>query len=45
MIGKANGKGKGMNNDMAKLIPSDIEIHSNCCEMKSLLLLNSFDHI
>ena len=43
MIGKENGN--GINNDIAKLIPSDREIHNNCCEIKSLLLLNSFNHI
>ncbi len=38
MIGKENGN--GINNDIARLIPSDIAIHNNCCERKSLLLLN-----
>jgi len=38
MIGKENGN--GINNDIARLIPSDIAIHNNCCEIKSLFLLN-----
>jgi hypothetical protein len=43
MIGKE--KGNGINNDIARLIPSDIAIHNSCCERKSLLLLNSFNQI
>lgn len=44
MIGKENGN--GINSDIARLIPSDIAIHNNCCERKSLLLLNqSITHI
>jgi len=43
MIGKENGN--GINNDIARLIPSDIAIHNNCCEIKSLFLLNSFIYI
>jgi hypothetical protein len=38
MIGKENGN--GINSEIARLIPSDIAIHNNCCERKSLLLLN-----
>lgn len=38
MIGNENGN--GINSEIARLIPSDIAIHNNCCERKSLLLLN-----
>lgn len=38
MIGSEYGN--GTKNDMARLITRDIPIHINCCDRKSLLLLN-----
>ena len=38
MIGSEYGK--GTMNDMARLMTRDIPIHINCCDRKSLLLLN-----
>ena len=38
MIGREYGN--GTMNDIARLITRDIPIHINCCERKSLLLLN-----
>ena len=42
IIGKEYGK--GTNNEIARLMPSDIPIHINCCSRKSLLLLNAHPH-
>ena len=39
MIGR--DKGKGTNNEIATLIPSEIPIHNSCCIRNCLLLLNT----
>ena len=39
MIGR--DKGKGTNNEIARLIPSEIPIHISCCIRNCLLLLNT----
>lgn len=39
MIGR--DKGKGTNNEIAMLIPSEIPIHNSCCIRNCLLLLNT----
>ena len=43
-IMRGKEKGKGTNNEIRMLIPSEIPIHNNCCIRNCLLLLNIHLH-
>src|SRR5919202_5336743 len=43
-IMRGKEKGKGTNNEIAMLIPSEIPIHNSCCKRNCLLLLNIYRH-